>query len=390
MQSFLELPISEMAGKSFFCSCGKEHRVEISEILVGSGVFVRLPEVVERLGARTILLVADENTYAVAGKQAEQLLTAAGISVRRFVYPGTDRLVPDEAALGALLAELMPEDDLLLAVGSGTLNDITRLVSARTKIPYVIAATAPSMDGFASTVSPLILGGHKITKDGVYPAAIVADVDILKDAPMEMLTAGYGDVLGKLTSNADWRLARELKGESYCDICAELVNQAVEKCAENAVDFRLRKPEAVYHVTQGLILSGVAMGLFGNSRPASGAEHHFSHYWEVEALKHGEAHSLHGNSVAVGAVLSASLYELAAPHLPKGFMPPDKTQVLSLLRSAGAPVHPKEIGISRSTFHDSILHAMEIRERYTILRFCQERGLLESFADIITGAFFDT
>lgn len=202
------------------------------------------------------------------------------------------------------------------------------------------------------------------------------------------MTAGFGDIIGKFTANADWRLSRQLNGEYFCDTCAELVNKAVEKCAENAEALKRREAHAVKSVTEALVLSGVAMGLIGNSRPASGAEHHFSHFWEVEALKNHESHELHGNSVAVGAVVSASLYELAADHLPEGFVPPDKQRILDVLHAAGAPSDPKEIGISRALFHHSILHAMEIRERYTILRFCDAHGLLPEFADILTQRFY--
>ncbi|MBP3704064.1 MAG: sn-glycerol-1-phosphate dehydrogenase, partial [Clostridia bacterium] len=343
---------------------------------------------VRALGGTRAFVMADNNTYPVAGEQTEQLLKDSGIPYHSRVFVSEKPLVPNEYAVGSALAEMEMEDDIIIAVGSGSLNDTARMLSARTRLPYVIVATAPSMDGFASTVSPLILDGMKVTKPAVYPMAIVADTAIMKDAPMPMLTAGFGDIIGKYTALADWRLARDINGEYYCDEVVALVERAVEKCAENAAGLRVRDEEAVRAVTEALILSGIAIGLVGVSRPASGAEHHFSHYWEVDALSHGEEHPLHGNSVGVGAVISASLYELAKPYLPENFVLPDKAHIIACQASAEACADPKELGISKELFHRSVLHAMEIRERYTILRFLDEKNLLNEFADILTERFY--
>lgn len=380
--------IDEFAGLEFDCSCGSHHKVEIENIIVESGAINRLPDILRSSGAKNAYLISDNNTYPVAGKQSSELAKSAGCTVHEKQFETTAPLVPDEYAIGSIVADIEDSDDIIIAVGSGVINDLGRIVSAKTGIPYIIVVTAPSVDGYASTVSPLILGGEKVTKPAVYPLAIIADIDILAAAPKIMLTAGYGDIIGKFTCNADWRLANTLKDETYCTECAALVNEAVKNCAENSEAYASRENEAVKYVTDALILSGVAMGMFGNSRPASGAEHHFSHFWEVDALKRGIDHPLHGNSVAVGAVISAMLYELASDYLPERFIPPSKTEVIETLKSAGAPVYPKDIDLSKDLLHYSILHAMEIRERYTILRFCDERDLLPSFADIIVEELY--
>lgn len=388
MKNLLELTPAEFAGLEFDCPCGRRHSVGIRKILIESGCLPAIVPTVKELGGTHIFLLADDNTFEAAGKRAKDLLCQAGLSLHGRVFPGTPVLVPDERTVGSALAAMEPEDDLILAVGSGVLNDTARILSARTGIPYVILATAPSMDGFASTVSPLILDGMKITKSAVYPAAIVADTAILKEAPMPMLTAGFGDIIGKYTALADWRLARTLLDEYYCEQSVALMERAVQKCADNAAGLQKRDEEAVRYVTEALVLSGVAMGLMGNSRPASGAEHHFSHYWEVECLKRGVEHPLHGNSVGAAAVVSASLYELAAGELPQGFAPPDKGQILSVLKAAGACTSPKELGISRELFLESVLHAMEIRERFTILRFLHQKGLLNACAGALANRFY--
>lgn len=270
MASILDRPISQWAGMEYSCACGKSHKVDIQAIRVGSGVIQELPGILRDLGASHIFLVADNYTYEAAGRQVEQLLDQAGLAYHKRVFQTETPLCPTSTPWGSVLAAMTSQDDMLLAVGSGTLNDVTKYVSARTGIPYVIAATAPSMDGYASTVAPTILDGFKTTLPAVYPAAIVADVDILKDAPMPMLTAGFGDIIGKFTSLADWRLSHQLNGEYYCPEVAGVIEAAVETCAANAQALAQREPQAIQAVTEALILSGLAMGMVGVSRPCLG------------------------------------------------------------------------------------------------------------------------
>ena len=388
MASILDRPISQWAGLEYSCACGKSHKVDIQAIRVGSGVMQELPGILRDLGASHIFLVADNYTYEAAGRQVEQLLDQAGLPYHKRVFQTETPLVPNEYALGSVLAAMTSQDDMLLAVGSGTLNDVTKYVSARTGVPYVIAATAPSMDGYASTVAPTILDGFKTTLPAVYPAAIVADVDILKDAPMPMLTAGFGDIIGKFTSLVDWRLSHQLNGEYYCPEVAGVIEAAVETCAANAQALAQREPQAIQAVTEALILSGLAMGMVGVSRPASGAEHQMAHYWEMDALRRGEEHPLHGNAVGVGTVLAASLYEMAAEYLPQGFAAPDKGQILACLQAAGSCADPKELGIRRELCLESLLHAMELRDRFTVQKLLEQKGKLSLCAQELVARYY--
>lgn len=388
MASILDRPISQWAGMEYSCACGKSHKVDIQAIRVGSGVIQELPGILRDLGASHIFLVTDNYTYEAAGRQVEQLLDQAGLAYHKRVFQTETPLVPNEYALGSVLAAMTSQDDMLLAVGSGTLNDVTKYVSARTGVLYVIAATAPSMDGYASTVAPTILDGFKTTLPAVYPAAIVADVDILKDAPMPMLTAGFGDIIGKFTSLADWRLSHQLNGEYYCPEVAGVIEAAVETCAANAQALAQREPQAIQAVTEALILSGLAMGMVGVSRPASGAEHQMAHYWEMDALRRGEEHPLHGNAVGVGTVLAASLYEMAAEYLPQGFAAPDKGQILACLQAAGSCADPKELGIRRELCLESLLHAMELRDRFTVQKLLEQKGKLSLCAQELVARYY--
>ena len=212
------------------------------------------------------------------------------------------------------LMALDKENDLIVTVGSGTLNDISRYISTLTKIPYIIIATAPSMDGYASSVSPLIKKGVKVTLRGLYPKAILGDLNILKSAPIHMIQAGLGDVLGKFTGLSDWEMSYIMgfdDEEPYCDNIKGLVRGAVNRCVSLAPSLLDRSDETVKAIMEGLSLSGLSISLAGHSRPASGSEHQISHYLEMKFLEAGvDSKWLHGNKVgmATHAVIEAYDY----------------------------------------------------------------------------------
>lgn len=292
---------------NYTCSCGRRHSVEIQCIKIGRGMLAELASVLAPYRHGEILLVADENTYRAAGDAIEPILKEFS-GIRRYIFPDA-LLIPDERALGKLLLEVPASGTLILALGSGTLNDLCRYLSYKTGIPYIVLCTAPSMDGYASVVSPLIVNGVKTTYNAVYPQAILADTAIMRDAPMQMLQAGLGDILGKYTALADWQLARLLQGEYYCEGIEKQVREAVYKCVHTAGDVLERSDGAVERITEALVLSGLAIGMVDSSRPASGEEHHLSHCWEMLFMKRkGPERWLHGNLVGVGTVIAAEAY----------------------------------------------------------------------------------
>ncbi len=380
------MKIVDFPGLDFECPCGKRHRVETEAIGISPEAPASMAAQARRLsGGKPVLLVADENTLSAAGEALEGALSREGIEPVRFVIPGERVPVPDEALVGSVLVACPPDAGCIIAVGSGTINDTCRYVSYRTGIPYVVYATAPSMDGYASTVSPLIVGGKKITYPARGAAGIWADPGVLERSPVRLWRAGFGDILGKFTALTDWRLARELRGEYFCADTESLVTRAVSVCVRD-LEGAGRLDAA--HLMEALVLSGLAMGLVGNSRPASGAEHHLAHFWEVRALAEGREHPLHGESVGAATVVSARLYSLMRNFLPTGFEIPDEGLIARLLGRAGCAASPRDLGISRDVFHESLLRAMEIRDRYTILRLCDERGTLGALAEAVTGSFY--
>jgi glycerol-1-phosphate dehydrogenase [NAD(P)+] len=389
MFDILNKSIEDMPGISFDCACGRKHSVEIEKIVFGNDLADNVAEYLEPYKNKRLFVLSDSNTYEVLGKEVVDHLKKKGYSFKSFVFEtGSHALIPDERSIGRVLLELEPETAFMLAVGSGVLNDITRIVSFRTGMDFAVAGTAPSMDGYASVGSSLIVNNKKITYYSHYPSAIFADISVMKNAPMIMIQAGFGDVLGKLTALADWKLSRIVNDEFYCETIAELVQKGVDKCIASAEGLADRDENAIRYLAEALIITGISIGLAGVSRPASGTEHQLAHYWEIKAVEKGVDHPLHGNSVGVGTVITAMLYELASDMLPKGIDYPTADYVVRLLKKAGACTNPKDLGISRDLFVESMLNAMNIRDKYTIFRYCDQRGRLAEFTDIITRRLY--
>lgn len=393
MHNILNMKIEQIAGKSFECICGKSHSVDIEKIICEKDSINSISEICQPFESGKIFLICDSNTFEICGKKASEILINENFNVKTFIYQQKSELsqnnvVPDEKALGRLLLEIEAETSLIVTCGSGSLNDLSRMISYKLNIPYIIIATAPSMDGYASVVSPLIVEGFKTTFEAVYPYAVVGDLGILATAPVDMIRAGFGDILGKLTALADWELARQIKKEYWCETSVNMVKNALLKCMENASNVTSKSENTIRYIFEALLLSGVAMGLVGNSRPASGAEHHLAHYWEMDALKNGEEHALHGNAVGVGTLVVARIYELMAEFLPKTFIKPSFDEIRLNLIKAGCASKPQEIGVSKELFERSIKNAYTIRTRFTISHFAKELGKLNEIAEIITNEFY--
>lgn len=388
--NILDINIEEMPGLSFNCSCGRTHSVDTEKLFVRNNILKELLKTLIPFRSGNLFVLSDTNTYNVLAKTVIDGLKQEDYKVKSFMFRTEEHdLIPDEYAIGRILIELEQDTSLILAVGSGVLNDLARIIGFRTNKPFIIVGTAPSMDGYASVVSPLIINGRKVTHPGKYPYAIFADVSIMKDSPKVMICAGYGDVLGKLTALADWKLASIIRGEYYCSTTASLVQKGVDKCIKSTDGLVTRDEQAIRYLIEALILTGISMGLVGVSRPASGTEHQLAHYWEIKAIEAGKEHPLHGNAVGVATVVTAMLYELAADLLPEGIYFPAVDYVKGLLNRAGAITNPKELGISRELFVESMLNAMNLRDKYTLLRFCEEKGKLRDFTETLTGRLYD-
>jgi len=287
------------------CSCGMEHTCSIKHIIIGRGAN-------EKLGAllgdyNKILLVADTNTYAACGDVIKAQIGDKLESL--LIYERDGLLIPNEEAVEEMNAKLTKDIDLIVGIGSGVIQDTCKYVSHKAKLPYAIVATAPSMDGYASVGAAMIWGGMKVTYNAHVPEIIIGDIDVLKDAPMEMIKSGYGDILGKYSCLNDWKLAKVVRGEYFCPYVYDLTMDMVVKTRDLGEKLLARDPEAIGTLMEAIIGVGVAMAFVGNSRPASGSEHHLSHYFEIVGILRDEPYFMHGTDVVYSSVYTQRIRE---------------------------------------------------------------------------------
>lgn len=256
------------------------------------------------------VVVADENTWEVAGAAVEQRLRDAGRRVEdAIIFPSRPVLYADFDHVLELEGKLRTRGATPVVVGSGTLNDITKLASHRSGLPYMCVGTAASMDGYTAFGAAITKDGFKQTMSCPAPRAVLADLDVLVHAPSEMNSTGYGDLLGKVTAGADWILADALETEPIDPRAWSLVQESLREWTGKPDRLHAGDPRAIEHLFEGLIMAGVAMQISASSRPASGSEHRFSHLWEMQALGHGHPAVPHGFKVGVGTLAAAALYE---------------------------------------------------------------------------------
>lgn len=433
--------LQDCLGRSFCCACGRTHTADLQAAEVGPGALHTLPRYMERFGWKAPMLICDSITYQIAGAQVEEILKKAGYAPHCHVLT---HMGFDEATLGELVINMDPSCDVVVGVGTGSINDMSRYFSFKLNRPYCIVATAAPMDGFASSISALIVNNMKTTFPVRTPVLVVGDTDILKNAPYSMIAAGLGDLIGKFTCLCDWKLSRLITGEYYCQTTVDLVETCIQKTLANADRARERDPQVIGDIMNGLLLTGVAMSLVGNSRPASGCEHHISHYWEMWFEQHGQRPVPHGTQVGVGTVLILKLTELLRgreisferareaarcydpeqwqKEIREAYGPaadgvieleasahkndtegrlrrldvmeahwdeitglleqlPTSRQVMEILRSLESPCLPGEIRVDDQLLRSTLLYCKEVRARYTILQMLWDLGVLEPLVD---------
>lgn len=286
------------------CSCGKFHRCDIGYVFIENNAITHLKDICKDFNK--ILLVADENTYTAAGKKVEAQLTDKQLSHQ--IFFGKTVLIPNEDAIQAV-EEKMFGIELIIGIGSGVIQDLCKYISFNAKIPYYIVATAPSMDGYASTGAAMITDGMKVTYSAKVPDAFIGDTEVLKDAPMEMIKAGYGDIVGKYSALNDWKLSHTVLGEYFCQYIYDLTLSMLKKTLPLSKKLLERDEDSIRTLTEALVVVGIAMSFAGSSRPASGSEHHLSHFFEITGIVDGEAYLPHGIDVAYSTVITAKLRE---------------------------------------------------------------------------------
>lgn len=294
------------------------HASTTRTVVVRSGGLGAIGSVVpETFPGRPVVLVADENTWEIAGKSVVEILRAAGQPVREpMVFPGSPTLRPDTQQVAVIRARLEAEGEpvLPIAVGSGSINDLTKRAAHELGLPYISVATAASMDGYTASGAALIHQGVKQTFGCAAPVAVIADLDILVAAPAKMTASGYGDLLGKVTAGADWIVADAVGVEPIQPDVWEMVQGPLPGMIADPARYQSGDPDSILELFLGLVMTGLAIQVSGSTRCASGSEHQFSHLWEMRGLEHEGELVSHGNKVGFGSIFSAALYDRLLAH----------------------------------------------------------------------------
>ena len=421
------------------CKCGKVHRSSVKEVFGGSGAISRLPEAISKLGGTKAFILADENTFAAAGDKVTASLDGAGIPFAKYVLKSG--CMPDEKTIGSSFAHFDNSCDVVVGVGSGVINDTSKLVSKVSRRPYISVATAPSMDGYASVTSSMDIDGLKTSLKTKCAEIIIGDTDVLKNAPMRMLRAGLGDMLAKYVSICEWRISHLVTGEYYCEYIASLIRTALKECVDNADGLINRDEKAVEAVFRGLILAGQGMEYAENTRVASGMEHSLSHIWDMRDLAFHTKSDLHGIQCGVATLIAARCYEQLVKIKPcrekamtyaknfdldkwneqlRAFIGkgaeamialdkkekkydlakhetrldriidgwdeilkivsdelPSSARIETILNAIGAPTSCEQIGVDPSTLPMTFRAAKDLRDKYILPRLCWDLGILD-------------
>lgn len=347
-----------------YCPCGREHGFDTKLVEIGSGIIAKTGELLDLVAfPKKMLLVADRNTLK-ASEGLTDTLEKSGFKVKLKLY---DNLTLAEMHEVERLQKLSEGVGGILAVGSGSICDLCRVAAYRENKEFAIFATAPSMDGFASDTAPIIENGFKLTRQAKQPVAIIGDTKILAAAPEELKAAGFGDMIGKYTALADWKISNILTGEYYCDKIAGLTMEGLEMVTRQAGRISANDEQAAASVMEGLVMSGLAMKLAGSSRPASGAEHVLSHFWECKKLVAGRWPEFHGKKVGVASVIINKLYRKLASE--NEYLDPttDKTDWEAVRAAYGPELEPEMMKMNSPTITDGISPA-KIRESWPQIR----------------------
>lgn len=374
----------------------------------------------------TLAVVSDRTTHAVMGERIERAM-AGRFTVQSIVLP--DGVHPDDVTVERLAKESLSAD-ALIAVGSGTINDLCKYVSARAGKPYAVFATAPSMNGYTSLNASITQHGHKMSLMAQAPAGVFFDLEILAAAPKRLIRAGLGDSLCRAASQADWLLAHLLLNRPYRELPFELLMDDEEPLFEQARALMAGDLAVMRRLVNTLVLAGFGTAIVGNSQPASQGEHLISHYIDMFA-EDSRPLVYHGEQVGVTTLSMARLQERVLDKVPR--LKPDagseddfrerygdeigascwsefeakrldesradalnaridehwdrirdriaaviipSSRLSAVLAAAGGPLTPESIHLSRAFYETALTRCREIRNRYTFLDLAGSAGCL--------------
>jgi glycerol-1-phosphate dehydrogenase [NAD(P)+] len=296
---------------SVFKHGGREIRIDPEMVMYDEGALDAVPDVAARFTkGRAASVIMDARTRDVAGGAVAAAMLEAAWQVQALVVPDRDNgrgPMCDDLTRDALRSQLAA-CDVIVAVGSGVINDLSKWLAYESDIPYICVATAASMNGYTSAnVAPTVAGVKQLERARP-PKAVLACPGIVASAPYEMTAAGLGDALAKSVSAADWHLNHVLFGDDYVKEAVDLIADIEPLYLRHPESIRARDPGAMKALYDALLLTGVAMTMAGTSAPASGGEHLVSHGLDMLSSLDGAEHDLHGRQVGIGTILASELY----------------------------------------------------------------------------------
>ncbi len=406
-----------------------EQRMVIAESLAG-----REAELIGemQLGER-LAVVADAATQGAMG---ERVLAAA-----RTLGPAESVILDhphaDMASVRALAERLGDKFDGVVAVGSGTVNDLCKYITGLAGKRYCVFATAASMNGYTSSTASITLdSGLKISLPSHNAAGFFVDLSVSAAAPPFLAAAGFGDCLARSVAQVDLWMSHRLLGSDY-DEAPYLIQRDDEvELNRRAEGLRHGDVAANGYLYRVLTLCGLGISFTGVSNHGSMGEHQVSHYIDCFA---GDRHpgTLHGQQVGVASLSLARLQQrmLANPTPPvlgptrvdaedmaRRMGPEVAQQCLAelqakaldadgaarlnarlaeiwpalreelapfiipaaemerLLASAGGPCTAAELGLDPAFYREALTHAHEMRRRFSFFDLAADAGLLTAFA----------
>ena len=331
------------------------------EVVVGHNTTDQIKGMCSRLIiGNKVLLVCDRNTRKISGDLIHKILAGSGYEVEGVILAQPLLTTRHRHSAWPTMREVSKvvrsaekaDSEILLGVGGGSVIDVTKLAAYELSKNFISIPTVASHDGIASPRASLKDRRGSLSKTAVSPIAVLADTAVISKAPYQMLASGCADVISNLSAIKDWELAHRLKNEEFSTFAASLSQTASQLLLEKAEDIRSGLEEAVWDAVKCMIVSGVAMSVAGTTRPASGAEHMFSHM--LDMIAPGKA--LHGEQCGVGAIMMMYLHG------------GDWMRIRTALQKIGAPTSAKELGISNEKVIEALVTAHTIRkDRFTIL-----------------------
>ena len=291
------------------CACGMEHNIDVEKIVIESGAVSQLEEILEEF--QNPVFICDSNTRTAAEPFLEEEFKDYPV-----IELNPEGLQADNRGVNKVMKQLDYCDrglssvsvDVLVAIGGGTIHDLTRYAATEYDIPFVSIPTAASVDGYAANVAALTWDGLKRTVAGVSPRWILADTDIFSAAPSRLTASGVSDFLGKYISILDWKIAHLVTGEYICEEVCDLLEKALRDVSRVLEDIRFGDKDAIEKLMHALLQSGLCMQMVESARPVSGAEHMVSHLWDLNVLNE-KTNALHGEQVGLGLLIVTDYYK---------------------------------------------------------------------------------